>query len=49
MNPPGLLWLQADFWLDPARATFRCACYGKVDIACQATADNPPAQGSNAA
>src|SRR5829696_1662330 len=46
MDPPGLLLAAGGFWLDPARATFRGGCYGKVDIACQATAGNPAAQGS---
>ena len=35
--------------LDPARATCRCACYGKGDHACQATTGYRAAQGSPAA
>jgi hypothetical protein len=49
MNPPGLLWLQADFGSIPHAQQFVAPCYGKVAIACQATAGNPAALGSIAA
>ena len=44
-----LLWLQADFGSIPHAQQFVAPCYGKVDIACQATAGNPAAQSSIAA
>jgi hypothetical protein len=49
MNPPGFLWLQADSSLAPHAQQFVASCYGKVDIACQATAGDCAAQGSIAA